>query len=140
MFGVSKRSISPNIRVMIVPIVAIIVVFVLSIFLLKEAYARISSQYSDLQSTRKDETVLRQKAETLRQLRDGGFDPGERTALALPNKNPSLWVLSNINRELREKERIIINELNASGTRKLKDAEDVNKGKFTVVFLLSGCS
>jgi nitrogen fixation-related uncharacterized protein len=134
MFGVSKRSISPNIRVMIVPIVAIIVVFVLSIFLLKEAYARISSQYSDLQSTRKDETVLRQKAETLRQLRDGGFDPGERTALALPNKNPSLWVLSNINRELREKERIIINELNASGTRKLKDAEDVNKGKFTVVF------
>ena len=127
MYGISKRSISPNVRVLALPIVAIVVVLILSVFILKEAYVRISTQNRELNNVKGKELVLQEKVETLRQLNSGNLDPGDKSLLALPVKNPGLWLLYNFRNQLVDKEGIEVTSMDSSRVEVAKEVADVDK-------------
>jgi hypothetical protein len=118
------------------PVLAIVVAVVLSVIVVKEAYIRISQQSTELKTMRVNETVLQQKIETLRQLGIGLLDTGDKSLIALPDKNPGLWMLSNFNNQLVDSDGILVVGIDSTAVQSLRTNEEIYTSALRLEFEL----
>lgn len=95
-FDARGSFLSPNIKLLGLPALTLVVLLGLLLFALKTGYSKIFGQIEELESGRMTENVLEIKAETLRRIQKGILPYSETSITAMPEKNSSLWTLSQI--------------------------------------------
>ena len=113
MSKIKSGILPPNIRELLLPLLALGGVIVLIVVSITNGASRISKQKSDLANTRKTEAVLEEKESELRRTA-GSFTPYVNTSsIALPNKNPVLYVLIQT-RSHAEKQNVLLSDMNVN--------------------------
>ena len=90
------RLISPNIKVMAIPVAVLLVVAILFIYLTKVGYSRVTKQISEYKLAQKTENILSGKLGLLKKVESEIADDTDSTILALPDKNPATWSISQL--------------------------------------------
>lgn len=97
-FGIStKKLISPNIRILVMPILSLLVLIVVFPFSFGIAYPEIKSQMDGVKSSESKFVMLEEKLSLLRQVKNRVLGDADVSLLALPEKNPVLWTISQLN-------------------------------------------
>lgn len=97
-FGLSTRKlISPNIRILVMPILSLLVLIIVFPFSFRIAYPEIKSQMDGVKSSKSKFIILEEKLSLLRQVKDKVLGDADVSLLALPEKNPVLWTISQLN-------------------------------------------
>jgi len=99
----SQRLIIANIRLLIVPVVSLVVVIILLVSVANYSVPRLKSDVNEINSNNQKIVVLEEKLEILRQIQESVLSSADSTLLALPSKNPTLWVLDQVNRIAADK-------------------------------------
>lgn len=105
MSGLSyKLKISSNIKILIVPVITITVIVFMLIVFAPQSVSKIDQKMKEHKSSQSKEASLNEKLETLRKISPNLLDPSDVTVVALPSKNPAVWVVSHIKRLANEYE------------------------------------
>lgn len=96
-----------NIRIgsyksLLIPLVLFVVLIALFAYVVNTSYKKISTQLASIKSLRQDITVFQNRIEGLRAFQDREFPDSDKLLAALPEENPSLWMLSQIKRKAEE--------------------------------------
>ena len=107
-----------NIRIgsyksLLIPLVLFVVLIALFAYIVNISYTKISAQVASIKSLRQDIAVFQNRIEGLRAFQDREFPDSDKLLAALPEENPSLWMLSQIKRKAEENI-ITIQERNTS--------------------------
>lgn len=106
----SKGRFPPNVKELLLPLLALGGVVVLIVVSITNGTSRISKQKKDLVDTKNTEAVLEEKESELRRTA-GSFTPYINTAsIALPDKNPVLYVIVQT-RSHAETQNVALNEM-----------------------------
>lgn len=117
------RLLGPNVRLLLVPIAIIGIDVTLFAYLASTGYSRITKQLSEYRSAQGSEKVLSDKLEILRQVEAEISTGAESTVIALPNKNPGIFSISQL-RLLSSENGFVIENLELAN--ELRD-QDVDK-------------
>ena len=123
----SFYNLSPNVRVVVIPLASLLILATLSLFVFKDLYSRISLERLKLERVRKDGQVLQQKQIFLQELSDQVLSLSDSTLLALPNTNSALLEISQL-KSMADKNAITLENLGVGG-------EDTTKGEISTVIL-----
>lgn len=123
----SLYNIPPNVRVIVVPLVSLVISAVLSLFVFKDLYSRISLERLKLERVRKDGQVLQQKQVFLQEVREQVLSLSDSTLLALPDTNSALLEISQL-KSIADKNAVTLENLGVGG-------EDTTKGEISTVIL-----
>jgi hypothetical protein len=85
---------TPNLKVLIVPISIIGVVLVLSLVLVQRGISPINGKIKEFSSAQEEEAALTQKLNSLKSASIAPLDSAEVAVVALPEKNPGMWLVS----------------------------------------------
>ncbi len=91
-----KIDITAQLKVILKPVLFLVVLVILSIIVVKEGFARISSLRSELETAKKEESVLSQKESFLREVVSTVGSNAEVSLAAIPAKNSTLIALSQL--------------------------------------------
>lgn len=91
------KLLGPNLRIILFPFLAIAALIILIFIVANTGYSRISSRLEELQGVQKDEAVLEQKLEILREIEEGILAQSDVSLIAMPDKNPALWMVGQLN-------------------------------------------
>lgn len=109
--GISfERIIKPNVRILTPPILLAIVLVFLGIFVVKNGLERIYAQLNKLEEVDKTLVILQEKVDILREIQGVVLNQADISVISLPEKNPSLLMLTQLNNLVQEKEVTIINK------------------------------
>lgn len=97
-----SSKLSPNIKIISVPLVTIVTVIMIFILFAPQGYSRINSKMTEFKNTQKEENILSSKLDSLKRLSSASLDPEDTSVIALPSKNPGMWIVSQIRRSSRE--------------------------------------
>lgn len=89
------RMLSPNIKALLGPVVAILVLFSLFVFSVQKGYGQIKSKLDELNSASENEKTLEEKVSILREVKSS-LGNADKTVMALPYKNPGAWMISQL--------------------------------------------
>ena len=117
----SSFDLPPNLRVLVVPVVATFVLIILSFFVMREAINRITLTRLRLEKTRKDARVLQQKQLFLQEITDQAQVQSEAATLALPERNSALLTMAQL-RNLAEKNIVSLENM-ATGSQEKSEGE-----------------
>src|SRR3990167_9738605 len=92
----SFSNIPPNVRVIMIPLTSLIILVILSTFVFKDLYSRISLERIKLERVRKDGIVLQQKQVFLQEVKEQVLSLSDSTLLALPDTNSALLEISQL--------------------------------------------
>lgn len=96
-FGMIKeRLLGPNVKVLALPVGLIVILFILFIYTLKTGYSQISSRLTTLKESEKQKQILEEKLEILSEIKEGILAQSDTSIIAVPDRNPALWVLSQL--------------------------------------------
>lgn len=99
-FGISiKATIKPNLRVLILPSMLLAILVILTTIVFKNGITRISAQLKNLEDSKKTENILQEKVAVLRRIEGVVLNQADITALAIPEKNPGVLMLSQISQK-----------------------------------------
>lgn len=113
-FGISiKGIVKPNIRVLLLPLLLISFLLIISLVVFKNGVAKISSQLKQLKDARKIESTLQEKINLLQQMGGAVLSQSDLTVIALPENNPALIMLIQLN-SLADKYALAITEKQVS--------------------------
>ena len=112
---------------MMVPVIAITAVVLVFVFFAPKTASELDKKMKEFKTVQSEEVVLSAKLESLRGISPDLLDSEDVTVIALPSKNPGLWIVSQIRRSSRETE-ISITEMSVtniydSGDIKSSDIE-----------------
>ena len=93
----SRRLFRTNVKVITIPLVGIIVIVILFFATLKIGYPRITVQLEQLRNSQEKELSLSKKLNALRGIQPGVLENSNKTLMALPQSNPSAYLVSLIN-------------------------------------------
>ncbi len=96
MFRLSKKLLSPDLQVLIIPSFVIVCVLFLSLTLIKIGYPRITTLLSQLEESGKVERTLEERLNVLKEFNTGLSKSSDMSFIVLPDKNPGTWTLSQI--------------------------------------------
>jgi Tfp pilus assembly protein PilO len=91
-----KGFLPPNVQVLLLPIIYIVILVSISYFAIKTGYDKITSQRRSISSAKQVEKVLGEKESVLQEAQAETTDFVNAAAIALPERNPSLAVISQI--------------------------------------------
>ncbi len=114
---VSQTRLGVNFKILITPIVVILSVFLVFVFFLPGNISKINKKIEDYKLEQSKEKVLNEKLESLRKISPDQIDPEDITVIALPSKNPPIWVISQA-RNLSKELDIEINEITSEKDEK----------------------
>ena len=115
-FGVScEGTLKPNIRIMLVPLVLIGLLLITSVAVAKNGITKISGQLKQLNSEKRTENTLTEKAGVLQQMEGVVLDNADKTVIALPSENPSIMMLVQLN-SLAEKHELVFTKREVTKT------------------------
>ena len=125
-FGFSSKTLGPNVRILALPLFAVLVFIFLFIFVIKFGIAQITGQYKGVKETSRIERILKDKASFLRQIRGTQLEDTGVSLTAHPHNNPSVWMISHLrqlegNFSLTSKDIRI--SFNQEGSEELKKAQ-----------------
>ena len=115
----TERSVnlSPNLRILLVPVAGVIVLVMLSFFVMREMVNRISLTRLKVNRSLKDVKVLQQKQIFLQEVTDQTQVQSEAATLALPERNPALLAMAQL-RNLAERHFVSLENVAAGGEEK----------------------
>jgi Tfp pilus assembly protein PilO len=97
-FGLSvKGVIRPNVRVLLIPAILAGSLTIISLVAIKNSYTRISAEISKLQEAERTENILQEKVNLLTEMSPLLISQTDQTVVALPDKNPSIVMLIQLN-------------------------------------------
>lgn len=97
-------------KILVVPFILIAVLVLLFIFVAKIGISRVNSQREKLAVAQRNETVLKQKQEVLREVQGEVLSLADLSASAVPSKNPALVVISQL-KNLASSKSVILSNL-----------------------------
>lgn len=115
----NKAFIPQKMKVMMVPLGLLLAMVVLIVIVLRVGVSKISTQRTELRKATKNETILSQKQQVLQTLENNILSYADVAIVAMPDKNPSLMVLSQL-KVLAEKNGIIISDIKIGSRTKDK--------------------
>ena len=86
-------KVSPNLKVLIVPISIIGVVLLLSLVLVQRGISPVNTKIKEFYSAQEEEVALTQKLNSLKSNSIEPLDTAEVAVVALPDKNPGMWLV-----------------------------------------------
>lgn len=120
-FGLSiKATLKPNLRVLIIPSLLIVILVVLSAVVFKNGFERISGQMDSLEESKKIENILEDKVEVLRRIEGVVLNQADISALAIPENNPGVLMLSQVSQKA-ESSGLIVSDGKTVGSPKAQD-------------------
>lgn len=120
-------NLTPNVRVILIPLTSLVILTILSIFVFKDLYSRISLERLKLDRVRKDGQVLQQKQIFLQEVKEQVLSLSDSTLLALPDTNSALLEISQL-KSLADKNAVTLENLGVGG-------QDLTKGEISSVIL-----
>lgn len=123
----SLYNIPPNVRVIVVPLASLAILAILSLFVFKDLYSRISLERLKLERVRKDGQVLQQKQIFLQEVGEQVLSLSDSTLLALPDTNSALLEISQL-KSIADENAVSLENLGVGG-------EDTTKGEISTVIL-----
>ena len=109
-----KLKVNPNIKILVIPMVTIVIVILTFILFAPQEISKLDSKFKELKSIQSEEISLNTKLDSLKSIPKDILDAGNISVIALPNKNPGIWVVSQAKRFSRDSEVEII-KINVSG-------------------------
>ena len=107
---------SPDTRILLLPVLYLVILIIVLIISLRIGYTKIKSQKVSLASLKKMENVLKEKEATLREFQDMASKYVTDANVALPQKNPILFVISQMKNLSNEKLLVLENFSLGKGT------------------------
>ena len=96
-FAVAKEKLfGPNVKALVGPAALILVLVALFVYAAKTGYSQISLRLKELRSAQKEEAVLEQKLEILREIEEGILAQTDVSLVAMPDRNPALWMIAQL--------------------------------------------
>ena len=96
--GISfEKIIKPNVRILTPPIFLVIALVLLGIFVVKSGLERIYAQLNELEDVNKTLAILQEKVDVLREIQGIVLSQADISVISLPEKNPSLLMLTQLN-------------------------------------------
>src|SRR4030042_5533494 len=95
---VYRLKMSSNFRMLMVPVFTITVVVLVLIIFAPQGISRIDKKIKEFKSAQSQEVVLNAKLDSLKSISLDTLDPKDITVIALPSKNPAIWVVSHVRR------------------------------------------
>lgn len=96
------RILNPNISLLLKPFFILSVTIVLLSYLIKTGYAKVTEQINKYQKAQQSRNDLNEKIKTLREVKEGVLGKGDRSVLALPDKNSTIWVITQLKANSQE--------------------------------------
>jgi len=90
------KNLSIQLKVVAVPLLSLFVISGILFIAAKMGISQIRSLNASLVAIKKEESTLRQKEEILRRVKDSGVLRTDLVTIALPNKNPTLFLFSQL--------------------------------------------
>jgi len=106
-----KSPISPNITMLLVPIIYLTIVIVVAVFSIRTGYEQIKKQRSEIASAKQIESVLTEKLNTLQDAQGFIAKYVDPASSALPDKNPSLLIISQM-KQITAERPVVVTEFN----------------------------
>lgn len=120
--GISvERVLKPNIRIMTPPIFLAVVLVICSVIVFKNGLASIYSQLKKLEDVDKTLAILQEKVDVLREIQGIVLSQADISVVSLPNRNPSLIMLSQLRNLANQKEVVIVNKSSQTATSGLTE-------------------
>jgi hypothetical protein len=120
-----KLKVNPNIKILLVPLLTIAVVVILFVLFAPQNITRLDKKMKDYKEAQSQELALSQKLDSLRGLSSASLDPEDISVIALPNKSPGIWVVSQVRRFTKDYE-IKIEKMRLSRGRSTGDIESAD--------------
>ncbi len=114
------RSISPNIKVMAIPVIVLAVVVTLFVYMINVGYSRITKQIEEYKTNQGIEGVLSGKLTLLKNVQSEVEDNTDTTILALPDRNPATWSISQLRQE-SIKNQVTMDSINVSNPASIEE-------------------
>ncbi|MGD8744343.1 MAG: type 4a pilus biogenesis protein PilO [Candidatus Woesebacteria bacterium] len=105
LFGINLEDtqiISPNLRVMVLPVGSLLALVILLFVSFSLIIPKITDQSDNLKDTQREITILEEKLDILRSVREDVLDSADTSLLAVPSENPSVWTLAQLVQAARE--------------------------------------
>ena len=96
MNNIIRKIYTPNVEVLLWPILTIIVTSFLIVFVFRNGYGRITKSLESLESTKSVENTLAQKLDILKQIPPGILDKTNVVLVGLPERNPAIFFVSQL--------------------------------------------
>lgn len=96
------RVFNPNISLLLKPLVILSVTIVLLSYSIKTGYTKVFAQINEYKKAQQSQNDLNEKIKTLKEVKQGVLGQGDKTILALPEKNPTIWLLSQLKTNAQE--------------------------------------
>jgi hypothetical protein len=123
-----NKILFPNIRVLLVPILSLLILFVLIIMTVRFSYLKIIEQNTEIKELSQKIEVLDDKLEILRLIKNKILDDADMSLMALPSENPGLWKMAQISK--------LAEENNVEISRKELSNEKASKGLRSTILLI----
>lgn len=112
-----------NAKAIGIPLFVVVILAIVILGVGNMAYSRFTTQYSDLEQARTEEEELQVKLSLLSEVETESLDASNRSLVALPEKNPGLFMLSQV-KALADKYQLTIVESRV-------DSDNAYKGDLT---------
>ena len=111
-----ERVLKPNIRIMAPPIFLAVVLVICGVIVFKNGLAAMYSQLKKLEDVDKTLAILQEKVDILREIQGIVLSQADISVVSLPNRNPSLIMLSQLGNLANQKEVVIVNKSTQGAT------------------------
>jgi|SRR3989344_9369638 len=109
------------------PLVSAVIFTLLALFVVRLGYSKVNTDLKDIKTAKTEKDVLSSKIEILKKIKDSNLIKADLSYIALPDKNPGVWLVYHI-RKIAEKygltlENISFSNIKEIETTKLKTTE-----------------
>ncbi|KKQ51093.1 hypothetical protein A2865_00020 [Candidatus Woesebacteria bacterium RIFCSPHIGHO2_01_FULL_39_17] len=119
-FSPSSRGFFFNFRILVGPLLLILIILSFAFYAATTGYGRVKKQIEEYRIAKKEETNLREKLASIKNIRPDVLDQADFTLVALPQKNPATFLISQL-RLNAEESSITIKEISTSRSQKKDD-------------------
>jgi Tfp pilus assembly protein PilO len=109
-----KHSLKPNLRILVIPVLMAIIIIFLGVFVVKNGMERITNKLEELDNFEATVITLQEKVNILREIEGIVLNQADITVVTIPDKNPTLIMLSQIETQASEKTVDILNKTTQS--------------------------
>ena len=109
-----KHSLKPNLRILVIPVLMAIIIIFLGVFVIKNGMERITNKLEELDNLEATVITLQEKVDILREIEGIVLNQADITVVTIPDKNPTLIMLSQLETQASEKTVDILNKTTQS--------------------------
>lgn len=118
----------PNVKILIFPLITLAMVSILGLLFVSNGIPLVKEKIAQYNEARKEELSLQEKLNALKVLPLESLNSAESVAVALPNKNPGVWLTSQAKRTGLETE-VEITEISVSN---VIETENLTSSEFSL--------